>query len=282
MSNFYPRSPCGERQGTCNLLDAHRVFLSTLSLRRATVNPYKLTMIFGNFYPRSPCGERPVFFIIFDACCTFLSTLSLRRATACISNPLKASKISIHALLAESDPGRAPLSRVIGISIHALLAESDRSGVGSWICLLYFYPRSPCGERRYLINTYHRIFGISIHALLAESDLLCRFWRFCRHTFLSTLSLRKTAYPKQNIISIHALLAESDLILSYKVLLATLFLSTLSLRRATRGWTLNINGPMKISIHALLAESDDAGDRATTETAHFYPRSPCGERHVDR
>ena len=33
------------------------------------------------------------------------------------------------------------------------------------------------------------------------------------------------------------------------------FLSTLSLRRAT-GWTLNINGPMKISIHALLAESD--------------------------
>ena len=35
----------------------------------------------------------------------------------------------------------------------------------------------------------------------------------------------------------------------------TVFLSTLSLRRAT-GWTLNINGPMKISIHALLAESD--------------------------
>ena len=34
-----------------------------------------------------------------------------------------------------------------------------------------------------------------------------------------------------------------------------IFLSTLSLRRATRGWTLNINGPM-ISIHALLAESD--------------------------
>ena len=33
--------------------------------------------------------------------------------------------ISIHALLAESDPGRAPLSRVIVISIHALLAESD-------------------------------------------------------------------------------------------------------------------------------------------------------------
>ena len=37
----------------------------------------------------------------------------------------------------------------------------------------------------------------------------------------------------------------------------TTFLSTLSLRRATRGWTLNINGPM-----------------------NFYPRSPCGERLI--
>ena len=57
---------------------------------------------------------------------------------------------------------------------------------------LHFYPRSPCGERRYLINTYHRIFGISIHALLAESDL------------------RVVDGSKSSIISIHALLAESD------------------------------------------------------------------------
>ena len=69
-----------------------------------------------------------------------------------------------------------------------------------------------------------------------------------------------------------------------------------------RGWTLNINGSMKISIHALLAESDSKSDTATafplsflstlslrratkyeasraSQDAYFYPRSPCGERH---
>ncbi len=60
------------------------------------------------------------------------------------------------------------------ISIHALLAESDLTSVVSSTGTTDFYPRSPCGERRYLINTYHRIFGISIHALLAESDLAPR------------------------------------------------------------------------------------------------------------
>ena len=35
-----------------------------------------------------------------------------------------------------------------------------------------------------------------------------------------------------------------------------------------------------ISIHALLAESDPLASRAKTILADFYPRSPCGERHV--
>ena len=58
VSNFYPRSPCGERQtGPCTDLRGPR-FLSTLSLRRAT----QLT---GSRRPET----------------LFLSTLSLRRAT---------------------------------------------------------------------------------------------------------------------------------------------------------------------------------------------------------
>ena len=78
-------------------------------------------------------------------------------------------------------------------------------------------------------------------------------------------------------ISIHALLAESDRLPTALRTPHQRFLSTLSLRRATRGWTLNINGPIFlstlslrratccgccarcrywISIHALLAESD--------------------------
>ena len=56
----------------------------------------------------------------------FLSTLSLRRATITDIDFRIIAKISIHALLAESDLGLDVT--IIGrtwISIHALLAESD-------------------------------------------------------------------------------------------------------------------------------------------------------------
>ena len=80
--NFYPRSPCGERP-CCPLAGAftrpisihallaesdavqivivvvHALFLSTLSLRRATAKIPVSIMLHSDFYPRSPCGERP-------------------------------------------------------------------------------------------------------------------------------------------------------------------------------------------------------------------------------
>ena len=61
-----------------------KIFLSTLSLRRAT--QYFLEIFFEKsyFYPRSPCGERP--------------WAQGSRVTYV--------EISIHALLAESDSGR--------------------------------------------------------------------------------------------------------------------------------------------------------------------------------
>ena len=58
--------------------------------------------------------------------------------------------ISIHALLAESDIAKSNQSQVLAISIHALLAESDFCGFG----------QSQTGQ------------PISIHALLAESDMI--------------------------------------------------------------------------------------------------------------
>ena len=82
------------------------IFLSTLSLRRAT-GSMKIDMDNNfDFYPRSPCGERPL---------------------APKENTTK-QRISIHALLAESD--RVPLAELTAesISIHALLAESDMRG----------------------------------------------------------------------------------------------------------------------------------------------------------
>ena len=84
---------------------------------------------------------------------SFLSTLSLRRATynehiaktgttkisihallaesdrAILENELHAVQISIHALLAESDTWDSANCDVTVISIHALLAESDRAGL---------------------------------------------------------------------------------------------------------------------------------------------------------
>ena len=37
---------------------------------------------------------------------------------------------------------------------------------------------------------------------------------------------------------------------------------------------------VNISIHALLAESDRRGSTRTAKLCDFYPRSPCGERHL--
>ena len=81
--------------------------------------------------------------------------------------------ISIHALLAESDPiiFCKLLDRSV-ISIHALLAESDHTGVSTIFPACYFYPRSPCGERPLVPHQQKSGDGISIHALLAESDAI--------------------------------------------------------------------------------------------------------------
>ena len=56
--------------------------------------------------------------------------------------------ISIHALLAESDDCKICIyDEFIPISIHALLAESDSRSIVYNSASGYFYPRSPCGER---------------------------------------------------------------------------------------------------------------------------------------
>ena len=79
--DFYPRSPCGERPMQIVIVIVDTLFLSTLSLRRATLKPPIKSHRQKHFYPRSPCGERrPLIFSV---------------------QPRKT--ISIHALLAESD-----------------------------------------------------------------------------------------------------------------------------------------------------------------------------------
>ena len=214
-SNFYPRSPCGERRvksfmrNGFFLISIHALLAESDCWARSRRQPS------SNFYPRSPCGERRPAMQAASTPTGFLSTLSLRRATHPHYRNPRRLVISIHALLAESDANEALQKVKEVISIHALLAESD-----PW--------------DQYRDQQHH----ISIHALLAESDILTGLLTRSMTLFLSTLSLRRATLtpiipsapyavsmrarlavsggrkcyhssPAAGI-SIHALLAESD------------------------------------------------------------------------
>ena len=131
------------------------LFLSTLSLRRATIS------IVLSIQPTK-----------------FLSTLSLRRATSARPEIRRPCVISIHALLAESDD--APHGRKKpqqGISIHALLAESDNKARFMQTALEHFYPRSPCGERplSQFVTDFVFVF-LSTLSLRRATRYLCFRW----------------------------------------------------------------------------------------------------------
>ena len=147
LMDFYPRSPCGERHDARHQTYQPDEFLSTLSLRRATRLPTALRTPHQRFLStlslrRATGSKRQTYHI-----CEFLSTLSLRRATRVVDGSKSSIEISIHALLAESDLNGTPPLTSRTISIHALLAESDCRYPARCVGLLYFYPRSPCGER---------------------------------------------------------------------------------------------------------------------------------------
>ena len=148
QSNFYPRSPCGERPS-----DGAHPFLP------------------GNFYPRSPCGERPDgrtdprggrFISIhallaesdplsFASCFTallFLSTLSLRRATPFS----RYGPMTRRYFYPRSPCGERPYGRINDISRLIFLSTLSLRRATSSFCSAgpqrgHFYPRSPCGER---------------------------------------------------------------------------------------------------------------------------------------
>ena len=240
------------------------VFLSTLSLRRATCRiPLSCAPIPAYFYPRSPCGERQRKPTSISARTDFYprSPCGERRGHGYTGH--RRVLISIHALLAESDftvsfssmssslflstlslrrATKVPLqlSAKAHISIHALLAESD-PGIQRLVALL----------RQFL----------STLSLRRATRLAAVCYDYYSIGFLSTLSLRRATHPhtsnhphntdfyprspcgeRQRFqavdisarrISIHALLAESDLPINVMSVSA-----------------------VQISIHALLAESD--------------------------
>ena len=145
---FYPRSPCGERHITTITICIVLIFLSTLSLRRAThYDNYNLHCVdisihallaesddtskdiiktARNFYPRSPCGERQDTVSAPNRPQEFLSTLSLRRAT--------------HQQGYHQDCQKF----LSTLSLRRATENANNSSNTN----LDFYPRSPCGERQ--------------------------------------------------------------------------------------------------------------------------------------
>ena len=101
--DFYSRSPCGERRLPRDADGAYLVFLSTLSLRRATY--WSCVLVVGRA----------------------ISIHALLAESDLIGSIIITSLyISIHALLAESDVFLLrKITITVDISIHALLAESD-------------------------------------------------------------------------------------------------------------------------------------------------------------
>ena len=145
------------------------LFLSTLSLRRATSAPRFTPAASRNFYPRSPCGER----------------------RASNHRERQVQHISIHALLAESDI--EPL--IFSVQPRNFYPRSPcgerRAPRFTPAASRNFYPRSPCGERPYIMTT-------TICTALFLSTLSLRRATACTMTtticialFLSTLSLRR-------------------------------------------------------------------------------------------
>ena len=235
--NFYPRSPCGERQvGQNRLRQKLAISIHALLAESDNIRSIRQSTA-GNFYPRSPCGERPTTTIIICTVSKFLSTLSLRRATSSVKVSLSGSTFLSTLSLRRATWLRCWQLAARDISIHALLAESDLTVMLYDTSSLLFLSTLSLRRATKITITVDEGTLISIHALLAESDV------------------GQNRFRQKLAISIHALLAESDSTTTIIICTVSIFLSTLSLRRATHYDNYNLHC-VDISIHALLAESD--------------------------
>ena len=146
--DFYPRPPCGGRQRQAYTYISVVEFLSTPSVRRATLMMLRTAQPISDFYPRPPCGGRQASTRALRRCRIFLSTPSVRRATGGIhtcSAPVP--DISIHALRAEGDFLTAtPSPTPRDFYPRPPCGGRPRSGTGH-ACRTDFYPRPPCGGR---------------------------------------------------------------------------------------------------------------------------------------
>ena len=110
---------------------SHLLFLSTLSLRRATCYSFRHSASCRHFYPRSPCGERLVLVSMICLLRDFyprspcgerpvISFLPSRSPTFLSTLSLRRATTQMQAAFKGPE-----------ISIHALLAESDHTAAST-------------------------------------------------------------------------------------------------------------------------------------------------------
>ena len=151
--DFYPRSPCGERQNAYPETRRHDVIsihalLAESDSRAANCqhlsHQISIHALLAESDARRDSRQQPAGISI--------HALLAESDRYIGSNIPNFAGISIHALLAESDDYAKYYIRAPEISIHALLAESDTYLSILFKNFLNFYPRSPCGERQTYIQ----------------------------------------------------------------------------------------------------------------------------------
>ena len=213
MVDFYPRSPCGERRSSFVLhlsnqiisihallaesdrgklnLSAIQIFLSTLSLRRATIlgipNQVGTWISIHALLAESDCLAHETY-VVMEA---FLSTLSLRRATQ-----LRLLRRTAQIYFYPRSPcGERPIFAVrpydAPIFLSTLsLRRATEYWVGGYGTANNFYPRSPCGERHWYHISKNAAIDFYPRSPCGERPVVS-----CTSclplVFLSTLSLRR-------------------------------------------------------------------------------------------
>ena len=194
-------------------------FLSTLSLRRATIGLVFLWwgVRFSIHALLAESDQRNKFRDSRNS--HFLSTLSLRRATTAPRTGLTCGGGFFYP---RSPCGERQLDTLANNPPFDFLSTLSlrRATAGKHVqppTQPIFYPRSPCGERPGKVNSMLTLIQFSIHALLAESDIMCTriLPHDCRFSIHALLAESDAETAKTSIgdikFSIHALLAESDL-----------------------------------------------------------------------
>ena len=169
-NHFYPRSPCGERRQGQRIGQPPAVFLSTLSLRRATQGGHIAAELVGisihALLAESDTDtirktQRPYVISIHALLAEsdrhwqmghslarqFLSTLSLRRATSSL-NADSGIRVFLSTLSLRRATGGFSLQTGDKEFLSTLsLRRATRKNPPMQLCHSNFYPRSPCGER---------------------------------------------------------------------------------------------------------------------------------------